>query len=206
MSPRPGVAPAFTWAAIRLLALFALVFYGIDELTAARSLRVPLHLAAELRIPYWPAAYPLYFSVVAVPFLLLPLARSADVVRRWEADMARAIVIAGLCFLLLPAQVAYAPQPAGAWSGWASLAAAVTGRHNLLPSLHVTLGLLTLLHAGPAAAARVRLVLAAWFLLLVASVLVTHQHHVADVVAGIALAFALHARSRAAARATPPAP
>ena len=202
MSASPGVARAFAWAALRLLALFALVFYGIDAWTAGRSLRVPLHLAAELAIPYWPAAFPLYFSVLAVPFLMLPLAGSADAVRRWERDMALAITFAGLCFLLVPAQLAYVPEPAGAWAGWATLATWVAGRHNLLPSLHVALSLLTMLHAGPAATPRVRMALAGWFGLLVASVLVTHQHHIADVVAGSALALALHARSRRALRQT----
>ena len=189
-----GVARAFAHAAWRLPVLFCVVFYGADALTAWRATRLPLHLPWELAIPYWPPAYLAYFSVLAVPFLPLWLARDAAQLRQWEQRMALAVLLAGALFLALPAQPGYAPADAGAWSGWARLAQAVAGRHNMLPSLHVALSLLTMLFVWPQAGPRLRPVLAGWWTLMAVSVLLTHQHHVADVAAGIGLALMLRPR------------
>ncbi len=175
---------AFWRAALRLTLLFGLVFYGADALTERRAWRVALYADWERAIPYWPAFYPVYFSVFALPWLLLARARSAPQVQRWERGMALAIAIAGAVFVLLPAASGFAPQSAGAWQGWAWWTGVVAGRHNLLPSLHVALSLLTLCALWPLGGPLLRGPLAGWFALLVASVLFTHQHHLADVLAG----------------------
>jgi hypothetical protein len=195
----PPVRSAFVRAAWRLSLQFAVVFYGADLITGLHSWRVPVHMDWEHRIPYWPATYPIYFSVFALPFVVLAVARDAAEVQRWERGMALAIGLAGVIFLLLPADLGYAPADAGAWQGWATFAAWSAGRHNLLPSLHVALALITVLAAWPRTAPPWRGVLAGWFVLLVASVLLTHQHHVADVLAGVALAIlVVRRRSRRA--------
>ena len=200
---RPAVWRAFAIAALRLAALFALVFYGVDELTARRAAHWLLYADWELRIPYWPAAFPVYFSVFALPFLLPWLAGQAQPVRQWERRMAAAIAIAGALFLLLPAQLGYAAADAGAWMPWARLAQAVAGRYNLLPSLHVALSGVTLMTLWPLAPRGLRGWLLGWWLLLLASVLLTHQHHLLDVLAGALLAWLLgrKALGRTATRA-----
>ena len=197
MTPSPASARrAFLLAALRLLSLFVLVFYGVDALTALRSTRLHLYAAWELAIPYWPAAFAVYFSVLAVPFLMLVIAPDAARIRRWERQMALAVACAGVVFVLLPAQLGYAPvAPASpAAQAWAWLAAHLAGTYNLVPSLHVGLALLTFLFVWPVAGRRVRWLLASWFLLLAASVLLTHQHHVLDVAGGVALALVLGPR------------
>lgn len=193
-SPRADVGTAFVMAAWRLPALFGVVFYGVDALTGWRQTRLPLHLPWELAIPYWPPAYLAYFSVLAVPLLPLWLARDAAQVRQWERRMALAILIAAIFFLALPSQPGYAPADAGAWSAWARLAHSIAGQHNMLPSLHVALSLLTMRFVWPQAGPGLRVGLAAWWLAMAASVLLTHQHHLADVAAGIGLALALRPR------------
>ncbi|WP_418318050.1 phosphatase PAP2 family protein [Piscinibacter sakaiensis] len=175
-------------AALRLAALFAVVFYGADALTALRETRFQVHMAWELAMPYWPPAWLIYFSVFAVPLLPLTMLPDTQHVRRWEWRMAMAVLLAGAIFVVLPAELAYPPADAGRWSPLADLAQLVAGRYNLLPSLHVALSLLTLQAVWPFAGPRVRIALAVWYGLLVASVLLTHQHHVADVAAGLLLA------------------
>ncbi|MCW5636421.1 MAG: phosphatase PAP2 family protein [Rubrivivax sp.] len=186
-APPVAVRRAFALAAVRLSAWFALVFYGADAITAMHSLRLRVHAAWELAIPYWPAAYPLYLSVFALPFVVGWLAREPADVRRWESRMAAAIAVAGVAFVLLPAAPGYAPDDAGAWQPWATFTRWAAGRHNLVPSLHVALALITVRAAWPNAAPMLRAFLGAWLAALMASVLVTHQHHVADVVAGVLL-------------------
>jgi hypothetical protein len=182
---------AFAVATVRLTALFAVVFYGTDVLAALRPVRWHVHAAWELEIPYWPAAYLVYLSVFAVPFLPLLMVRSAQQVRRWERRMSAAVVGAGVVFVVFPAQLGYAPTGAGDWQSLATLTRAISGRYNLLPSLHVALSVVTLYAVWPWAGTARRTWLAGWFVLLVASVLLTHQHHVADIAAGALLGAAL---------------
>lgn len=187
-------------AAWRLPLCFALVFFGADVLTASHSRRVVLNAAWELAIPYWPGAWWLYASVLALPALCLALLPDAASVKRWEHRMLLAIAIGGLGFVLLPADLAYAPAPETGLPAWAALVKLLAGRHNLFPSLHVALGLLCLqalwavasaCRGHGAVSAALRAVLAAWAALLVPAVLLTHQHHVIDAVGGLGLAFAL---------------
>lgn len=187
-------------AAWRLPLCFALVFFGADVLTASHPRRVVLNGAWELAIPYWPGAWWPYASVLALPALCLALLPDAATVRRWEHRMLLAIAIGGLGFVLLPADLAYAPAPNIGLPAWAALVKWLAGRHNLFPSLHVALGLLCLQALWAAAgtyrahaAVRVtsRAMLAAWAALLFPAVLLTHQHHAIDAVGGLALAFAL---------------
>jgi len=191
---RDAARRAFALAALRLSALFVLVFYGADEWAARSASRWRLHAGWELAIPYWPAAYIVYASVFAVPFLVLWLVRDAARVRHWEREMAAALVIGGAIFVMFPAELGYVPADAGAWQGPARLIRAIAGRHNLLPSLHVAFTVVTLRAVWPWADRRRRAWLAGWFVMLLASVLLTHQHHVADLLAGALLGWALGGR------------
>jgi hypothetical protein len=197
---RDAARRAFALAALRLSSLFLLVFYGADEWAARSASRWRLYADWELAIPYWPAAYAVYVSVFAVPFLVLWLVRDPVPVRRWEREMAAAVAIGGAIFVMFPAQLGYAPVDAGAWQAAAELIVAIAGRHNLLPSLHVAFTIVTLRAVWPWADRRRRAWLLGWFVLLLASVLLTHQHHVADLLAGALLGWALGGRPWRSAR------
>ena len=132
MSATDAAAPrAFALAALRLSALFAVVFHGCDALAARHGGRWTVYAAWELQIPYWPAAYLVYLSVFAVPFLVLVLVREPADIRRWERAMARVVVLAGVVFLLAPAELGYCTADAGRWQPLARLVHAVAGTHNL---------------------------------------------------------------------------
>jgi membrane-associated phospholipid phosphatase len=198
---RDSAPRAFALAALRLSALFVLVFYGADEWAARSATHWRLYAGWELAIPYWPPAFAVYVTVFAVPFLVLWRVRDAAQVRRWELEMAVALVVGGAIFVMLPAELGYAPADAGAWQGPAELVRTIAGRHNLLPSLHVAFTVVTLRAIWPWADRRQRAGLLGWFVLLLASVLLTHQHHLADLVAGALLGWAVGwGRSRQAAR------
>lgn len=193
-APAPGVWRAFVTAGVRLLLLFAVVFYGAEWWTAQHTRRVSVAFAAELGIPWWPPAYLVYFSVLAVPFLVLVRASSRDQVRAWERRMALALLVALPCFLWLPSTPAYPPPSAEQLQRWGDVRGAaqlIAGRYNLLPSLHVALSAITMLAVAPLSSVRLRTAMALWWAALVAAVLLTHQHHLADVVAGVVLALLL---------------
>lgn len=191
---REAAQRAFMFAALRLSVLFLLVFYGADEEAARSASRWRLYAEWELSIPYWPAAFLVYTSVWVVPFLVLWLVPEAARVRCWEREMAAALVIAGLIFVVLPTELGYAPADAGGWEQLAWLIRTIAGRHNLLPSLHVALTVISLRAVWPSAGRRGHRWLAGWGLMLAASTLVTHQHHVADLLTGALLGWALGTR------------
>jgi membrane-associated phospholipid phosphatase len=181
------VTRAFVIAGLRLALLFALVFYGADAITAARTTRFELGFAWERAMPYWPPAYVVYYSVLAMPLAAGWWLRDVPSIRQWEARMALAIVVAGALFLLLPGQLGYGATSAGAWQPVADWTHVLAGRHNLLPSLHVALTLVIVLSVWSRASVAARAVLVAWTVALAASALLTHQHHVLDLLAGAAL-------------------
>jgi membrane-associated phospholipid phosphatase len=63
-------------------------------------------------------------------------------------------------------------------------------RYNLIPSLHVALSTATLAAYGTCRGAWGRILLAVWGGLIGLSTLLTHQHHVVDVVTGLLLGWA----------------
>ncbi|MGI8431054.1 MAG: phosphatase PAP2 family protein [Chthoniobacterales bacterium] len=127
---------------------------------------------------------------VAAPFLL----RSARELRIFAWRIASAILIAGIFFLLLPLRFAFArPQPTG-WLGtlfgWFL---AVDAPFNLFPSLHAALWLLLLEVYARHLRGVVRLLILVWFALIGLSPLLTHQHHVIDILGGLLLALGCRA-------------
>jgi hypothetical protein len=173
-------------------AWFALVYAGADLVTGWRSSRVRVHLDAELALPFVPALFLVYVSPYLIFFFLAPfvLRRRAEL-DGYAAAVAAVTACAGVCFLLFPAELAYPPAPAaGAWAGLADLARTISLRYNLAPSLHVALTVTAAAvyatHAGPAG----RCLLHGYAALVAASTLLTHQHHLLDVLSGWLLGLA----------------
>jgi membrane-associated phospholipid phosphatase len=174
-------------------AWFALVFYGCDLLTTRRASRIRVHLDAELSIPFVPAMTAVYMSIyllfLAAPFML----RTRREFRSAVITLATMIGIAGASFLLVPARLAFPPataEDAGIWADVYLLADRLNLTYNLVPSLHVALTVACVAIFSRRASASGRAVLWVWAIAVAASTLLTHQHHVLDVVAGWLLAIA----------------
>ena len=190
------------WAGLFYLLVtlwFGLVYGGADWFTAHRTARVRIHLDAELSIPLIPAFTLGYMSIyllfAAAPFVL----RTRQELTSLAVNQALAILFAGIVFLLLPAQLAFAPpENLGPWEGLFRFADRLNLDYNLVPSLHVALSVICIEMFAPHATPAGRLALRGWGLLIAASTLFTHQHHVLDVITGYGLALAMGWRSRLA--------
>jgi membrane-associated phospholipid phosphatase len=172
---------------------FLIVYGGAEWLTAHRDFRVPVHIAAELRIPFVPAMTAFYMSVYGLfllaPFVLRTRREFVAAVR----TVAAAIAAAGVGFLLVPAELAFAPireEQLGAWAGLYHLADELNLTYNLLPSLHVTFAVICAAMFSPRARRPVKVLLWLWAALIAASTVLIHQHHVLDVATGWLLALA----------------
>jgi membrane-associated phospholipid phosphatase len=171
---------------------FALVYGGADFLTARRSFRVRLHFDAELAVPFVPAAVLVYLSFYflfwAAPFIL----RSRQELRSLATTLAAVILLAGICFLLFPAELAFADDPAemGIWTGLVRFAKRLALTYNVAPSLHVSLTVVCVAVYGRQTGAAGKLLLWFWAVAVGISTLLLHQHYVVDVVTGFLLGLA----------------
>ena len=126
----------------------------------------------------------IHLLFAAVPFIL----RTRREIRAFILTLVAVIAIAGVGFVLLPAELAFPPPgDLGTWQALFRLADWLNLDYNLVPSLHVALSVACL----AAFASRAGLVGAAllwtWAGAIAASTLLTHQHHLLDVATGAAL-------------------
>jgi len=112
-------------------------------------------------------------------------------VRALMQALATVIGVAGVAFLLAPADLAY-PPPAGLgiWEGPFRVADALNGDHNLAPSLHVALAVTCLAAYARGTPALGAAALWGWAAVIALSTVLTQQHHVVDAVTGFALGLA----------------
>ena len=175
---------------------FEVVFMACDAITRARTLRVPIHTALDLKIPFVPWMAAVYLSMdlllLAGPFII----RTKEEFRAAIAMLTVAIGIGGVCFLLIPADLAYPPvleSELGIWAGAYHLADTLNFTYNLVPSLHVALTVACVAAFCERTRLVTRVLLWTWAAGIAASTLLTHQHHLIDVVSGWLLAvFCFH--------------
>jgi membrane-associated phospholipid phosphatase len=188
-----SASAALRWRALAtslaLSILFILVYGGCLWITVRRHDVGVFYFQWERAIPFVPWMILPYLSIdlffFAAPFLF-PNERE---LRLYAWRVAATIVIAGICFLIFPLRFAF-PRPTA--TGWLGVLfdrfRALDAPHNLCPSLHAAL-LVLLVGAYARHLRRWRRALAlGWLFLVGCSPLLTHQHHVIDIVAGFALA------------------
>jgi membrane-associated phospholipid phosphatase len=168
---------------------WVLVYHGANWLTERRQYRVRVHLYAELAMPFVPPFILAYLSLDLV-FLLVPFVlRSTRELQALALSLSAVTAVAGIGYLLFPAELAYAPRDPGAWSALFALARKMALRdYNLVPSLHVAMSCLCLAAYATHRGLLGKALLYSWAALIALATLLTHQHHVSDVVAGVALA------------------
>ncbi len=167
--------------------LFVAVYGGINLLTARRQDLVRLYFDWEPDIPLVAPMILVYASILIL-FLLPPWWLGAAQLRRLAARMALAILLAGAVFLLWPGEVGY---PAGApvtGFEWAfRILHALDLPYNLFPSLHIALSGLIVSTLAAHLPRWGRWLLGGWFVAICLSVVLVHQHHLADVAGGVVL-------------------
>ncbi len=188
----PGWALLRSFARLYLaVSLLFVVVYGGADLLAAQRTRLRIDFAWEAGIPLCPGFAWIYMSIY-LPLLFAPFVlRSERELRALARAAALVIGVAGVGFLLFPAEIGYpaAPDLGDSLSARVfRLADTLNLRYNLAPSLHVALSGVALGALATRARTPGRVLLLAWALLIGVSTLLTHQHHVVDVVSGYALA------------------
>lgn len=179
------------WGSL-VTAWFVVVYGGADWITAQRSLRIPVHTDWELALPFMPAWVVVYMSIYLV-FLAAPLALpTVRQLRALALAECAVILVAGICFLLLPSQLAYPPTPSdlGVWRGLFDFADWLNRDYNLAPSLHVGLTVICVSAYAHQSTQPAKVFWWSWAVLVAVSTVLTHQHHLFDVLTGWALGLA----------------
>ena len=178
------------------VAFFA-VYPTMNWLTSLRARPWHLYLPAELRIPFLPQlvwAYLSMYLLFLLPLFLLPPERMPILGRQLIAGS----VISAAIFLLLPAELGFPRQlPGGA--PYDAIFAGIFGvdrPYNLVPSLHVIFSTAIALACADVVRPALRIALLAWLVVIVASTVLVHQHHLIDVAAALAIVFALRRSER----------
>ena len=170
---------------------FAVIYGGADFLAGLRDRYFRVHLDAELALPFVPMMSVFYMSIYPLfwcaPFVL----RTVPELQALALTLATVTLVAGLFFLVLPSELAFAPpQVDGIWRPVFVLADRLNLRYNLFPSLHVALSVTCASAYALKTTLFWRSLFTGWAALISASTVLTHQHHLADVAGGVILGIA----------------
>ncbi|NSX53779.1 phosphatase PAP2 family protein [Parasulfitobacter algicola] len=174
---RLGVGAAFgLW--------FGLIYGGTNFITHFRSdlpsLRIPLDDAIPL-IPEFSIFYLSAMVFFCLPLLIMPKRNLLVLAYALSVQ----VLIAGICYLMFPLQPNSYDPPANIVF---QIADFVNLTYNDCPSLHVALTASFAMGMWPFLRTVWKPVIAIWALLIIASTLLTHQHHILDVAGGLVLA------------------
>lgn len=175
--------------AVGLSLLFLVVYGGINAFTATRPNVPSFFFAWERSIPFVPLLILPYMSIdlffVAAPFVC----RSERELGVFARRVSFSIVVAGACFLAMPLKFSFErPRTPGLMGEFFDWFRTLDQPYNQFPSLHIALAWFLLdiyLRRGPLLS---RVAVGTWFTLIVASTVLTYQHHVIDVLGGAVLA------------------
>ncbi|MBM4111993.1 MAG: hypothetical protein FJ253_01265 [Phycisphaerae bacterium] len=193
-------------ASALLMLLFLVVYGGTNWFVTSRGEFSCIGLPWERSIPYLPWMLVPYLSL-GVLFLVTPLLCRDDADRRlYCRRVALSMLVAAFFFLLMPLELDFPKRHASHWVLYAlDLVDAIDPPHNLFPSLHVALAMLAGVHIGRRLNGWWRAAFVAWIVLVIASTVLTHRHHVLDALGGAALGLAALAIVRERRSAAPSA-
>jgi membrane-associated phospholipid phosphatase len=192
-SPCIGVP---TLSRFRKLALnwvvFSLCYPLANHLAQQAQVRRSFALAADAAVPFLPWMIVPYASLSLVFTLVFFLVRTCEELRIVSRRLLLATVAGSLVFALAPARFSLArPIPTEALPAtlfrWLDL---IDQPYNQMPSLHVAYSVILWLALHPLYRGGARVALGIWLALVSAGTVLTWQHHLIDVAAGMVLAVA----------------
>jgi membrane-associated phospholipid phosphatase len=176
--------------------------YGGSNWLTQWTMPLRLYLPAELSIPLVPAMILPYFSINLL-FVLPPFRLEAVQMRLLGRQMIAATVVATACFLYAPTVLGFPPpNVATSFAPLYDLLDRVQYPYNCLPSLHVAYSSLIVVALAERGSGRLRAALALWLVLIIASTVFAHQHHLIDIVGGVVLSVVARLAANTWPRAT----
>jgi PAP2 superfamily len=186
--PTPQRLATGIGGAVLVALVFFPIYIGCAALTATRASQWQLYADWELSLPFWPFMIVPYLSMFVL-FLLPPFQLDETELRTLTLRLCVASLLGGALFLAFPAQMGFLPRgDAGIWQGIYSAIYRIDGPFNTVPSFHVIYTASILYAMIDVASPTLRRLYVAWLVAVCASTVLTHRHHLLDVVVGLALA------------------
>jgi PAP2 superfamily. len=177
--------------------LVGVVFFSVyptaNWLAELRGNSYSMFFSWELRFPFVQEFIWFYLSLYLL-FVLPPFFLTSDEMKRLAKKLITATCLAGLVFLVLPAQLGF-PRIVPSDSPYHEIFLAmfaIDKPFNLVPSLHVAYSTAIILAIAERLGKIGSIVFFGWLALVSASTILIHQHHLLDVLAGLALALIMH--------------
>jgi membrane-associated phospholipid phosphatase len=190
--PGSSIWKAYAYWSFWVTVSFSMVYPVCNWVATKHAVPLRIYFDWELAIPFVPDFMIGYASLLLV-FYVPPFFLDVPGIRALGQRMIGATMLAGVLFLLLPAELGFArvaPSESVFFPVYEFIFV-VDRPHNLVPSLHVIYTSLILLTAIAATKTLLtRLLLFLWLIVVCASTVLIHQHHVIDVASGIAIAAA----------------
>lgn len=175
--------------ALPLMILFIVVYGGANWINAQRSDYFNLYFLWEQGIPFIPEMILIYLSIQIMFFLPIFHCDSIDMIVLAKR-MAVATLVAGVVFIILPAQPGFVRYESIESFQWLfTMLYSLDEQYNLFPSLHITLSTLVVVALFEKVNGLLKIIYLAWLTALFLSVLFVHQHHILDIIGGLVLTY-----------------
>lgn len=182
----PTLRAVLAWCLI-IDVLFFAIYGSINWLTSRRSDLFELYVQMELAIPLVPEAIWVYLSMLLL-FCLPIFTISRERARREASAAILALFVAAFVWLLIPARLGFERVIPEGYEWVYRTMFMLDHPHNLVPSLHVIFSSLAVFACGQYAPHRIKIGLWLWLTAIAVSTILTHQHHVLDVITGLLVA------------------
>lgn len=171
--------------------IFVVLYGTANQLTSGKDLH-PLYFKWEQNIPFYDWMIIPYMSLNLILFLHMFMLNKQQTTCLGLAFFLCTFT-SFLCFMLYPCELGFSRTiPEGMFGETYALLFALDKPYNLFPSLHVTYATLYLLSIYKQLTNIKRYAFLCWMLTVMASAILTHQHHLGDLVGGILLAIAAY--------------
>ena len=168
--------------------LFFTIYYSMQRLSARRADVHHLYFGWELSIPLAPWMIVIYLSMFIL--FVVPLFRvSAPEMKTLFRQIACATLVAGTIFLLFPSVSGFSRYiPEGYFAPYFEFLYEIDmAPYNAFPSLHVIYSGLILMSLRDISDGYEKYLYMLWLILIVLSTIFVHQHHLADIIGGLAV-------------------
>ena len=178
------------WAFWVGIAFFS-IYPTCNWLSVQRSHIYSLYFDAELNLPFVPEFVWLYMSM-NILFLMPPFFLGVPELKLLCKQLISATFFSGIIFLLFPAKLGFERSIPDnpIYEGFFTTLFLVDMPYNLVPSLHVVFSaIITLAITDTLRSMQIKSVWWGWLSLICLSTLLIHQHHLLDLVGGLAVAW-----------------
>jgi hypothetical protein len=172
--------------------LVAIVFFSVYPLcnwiTSQRLNVYHLYLSEELSMPFIPSFFWIYMSLYLL-FIIPPFFLGVLQLEILGKRIVLGTLISGIIFLIFPTQLGFERiVPEGFYAKLFTNIFALDLPHNMAPSLHVVYSSFILLAIYKSSSKKiVHIITGLWLVLIMASTIFVHQHHLIDIVLAIAI-------------------